>query len=501
MDDAYAQRQQVVDSLHAVLVKQSGVERFHSLYELTFEFIHRDNDRALEYIKEAGRAALISGDSSLLIKSIRVRGQILHLMGRPQEAILILAPLTKTQNLNKYSKDYFEVMMTIGASYLFMSQFDKALAVFFQAYVTAKTTDERVFISAVLTNIGLVYYKLKNYEKALQYWKEALSMTDSKVLIELNITLCYVHLQHLEEAREYLNRVVMGCADDCLDVYGKHVSYAEGHILFKSGRFLEAEAGFNESLRLATEDLDIRMQLDNLYELAKISIQGNQLLKAEKLLGRAEQIIEGGTPFNMEKLKVYEQLSGLCLSMKKFKRAAFYQSAYIKLRDSIYNETVMSSLMDVESKHIQREHAAQIAEQNRVILSKQEMIKRQKQMNILFCIVAGLTIIIIVFLIRSYNKKRRLSTLLERRVRDRTRELEMNRYDLLRKTMQQDLLLRRAFSGTCERLATLKGLCFTAQEEISEPVAREYVDKIDRASLNIDHYVRTSFRIYKESRM
>ena len=50
---ALAQDAQIVDSLTRLLTKKVGADRYEPLYELAFEYIDRDNLKALELIEEA----------------------------------------------------------------------------------------------------------------------------------------------------------------------------------------------------------------------------------------------------------------------------------------------------------------------------------------------------------------------------------------------------------------------------------------------------------------
>jgi hypothetical protein len=86
VNDLQSQDQKVIDSLHVVLSDKVGGERFHPLYELTFQYIMKDDEKALMLIGEAENAALLSGDSLSILKSKRVKGQILDLLGRVDEA-------------------------------------------------------------------------------------------------------------------------------------------------------------------------------------------------------------------------------------------------------------------------------------------------------------------------------------------------------------------------------------------------------------------------------
>lgn len=69
VNDVYTQDQKVIDSLNAALTGKTGGERFPALYELTFQYILKDNEKALEYIRPAEEATLISGNSLRLVRS------------------------------------------------------------------------------------------------------------------------------------------------------------------------------------------------------------------------------------------------------------------------------------------------------------------------------------------------------------------------------------------------------------------------------------------------
>lgn len=58
-----AQDQRVIDSLQQALRTTSGGDQYPFLYELAFQYLDRDNDKAFEFISMAEGAALLSGDS------------------------------------------------------------------------------------------------------------------------------------------------------------------------------------------------------------------------------------------------------------------------------------------------------------------------------------------------------------------------------------------------------------------------------------------------------
>ena len=78
----------------------------------------------------------------------------------------------------------------------------------------------------------------------------------------------------------------------------------------------------------------------------------------------------------------------------------------------------------------------------------------------LFGAIAFLVIIISVILAKNNKHKQLINKLLDERVKERTRELEMNRDALQRAWQERDALISKASSDIQSSIATLKGVVF-----------------------------------------
>src|SRR5690349_14588337 len=86
IDLIYGQPQAVIDSIEMSLSVEQGNARPSTLYELAFEYSRVDTDKALAVCIRAEQAALKAGDTLLIVKSRRLKGQLLYLMDRNYEA-------------------------------------------------------------------------------------------------------------------------------------------------------------------------------------------------------------------------------------------------------------------------------------------------------------------------------------------------------------------------------------------------------------------------------
>jgi tetratricopeptide (TPR) repeat protein len=407
----------------------------------------------------------------------------------------VLKDVELDDKLEELTDVHLSILNLFGTSYVLMSQFDESLKYFFKAYTLAKQANQMEHQAISLKNIGVVYYKLKDYRKALPFMIEGEKVSDrlqnEDYMSSMNISLCYTHLKDFPNAKIYLEKSIQICGATCNAQSMTHINYASGCLNLGLKNYEAAEGDFLKSLTYAKEASDFRMQLDNIYQLSEISISQKHLAKAEMFLETGNSIISDGTPYNMEMIKIYEQMSQLYLSMKRYEQAVRYQSRYIALRDSIYSEAMTTNLMRIESNFLEHENQEKIASQQKLIQLNAEIIARQRTLSALSVVVALLALAIIVVLFRSYRRNAAMNTLLDRKVKERTDQLEANREELMSALHERDLMFSRLSSGIGEKINTLKGLCFVAGAEVIDPVARTYVEKIGDTSIEIEDCLRT----------
>lgn len=478
----YCQNQHVVDSLTEAINRSEGAEKYTAWHKLVLEYIDHDNEKALDLITGAEAAALCSRDSTLILRSKRLRGQILFRLGKPQAVIQLLEPLTVNSHLKKAGEEYLNVTNLIGVSYMVMSQFDRGLDYLFLARESAKRNNNGYYMATTATNIGLIYYKLKDYDKALPFMISAYQKEDSLGILgfstPMNISLCYANLRQYALAQKFLQKSINKCGGGCDSQALLHIKYASGYVLYGLHEYKKAEAEFLASLKLSRRVRDRRMELDNIYLLAKISMERNDLREAEHYLRAADHLFEKEVPFNMEAIKVYSELSELYLRLRKFERASFYQSRYIELRDSIYNEALMTNLMKIESNYLQRENEAKIDMQGEIIELKEKMLARQKVLNVVVVAFSLTLLAFLVLLVERYRAKKRSNLSLEQKVGERTRDLYsmVGRLSILIK--EKDMQIDKAASEYIHSIRSVQTLCDMAQTEVTDQVAQTYLRKI-----------------------
>ena len=489
VNGVFSQNQKVVDSLQWLLKNRIGAERFPPLYELTFEYIDNDNEAALKIIQEAEEVALLSGDSLSIVKSKRVKGQILYFQERTYEAALTFNAALPVAIRNDFKREQLYIETFLGMVNLFTGRYDMALKFCFKNLDMAIQLRDKELIGSAYHSIGIAYYKLTDYQQALDYYIKSYQLhqffQETTFYTLTNIGLCYAHLGDFPTARFYVERSLKDCGQNCPKKYQINIDYAFGLIDQREGLLISAENHFLKSYSFSKMVNDSRFALDNIYLLSEIYIQKKEFNKAEFYLKEAEKIIKRHIPFNLEMIKIYSRSSELYVRINNFQKASFYQAKYIELKDSIYNEQLTTSLMKIEAEYLERNNVAKIATQNEVILLKEKIIDRQGILNFLTGLLGLITLTFAIFIYRSYRQRKKMNVILEQKIKKRTQELELSRNELLTAIKERDLVIGRVAEGVSETINTIKGLCLTGGKEVSDPVACSYMERIDKTTCGL----------------
>lgn len=185
------------------------------------------------------------------------------------------------------------------------------------------------------------------------------------------------------------------------------------------------------------------IQLDNIDYLSQIYTSQNRIKSAEMYLKMAEKLIGQNGSFSLERIRIYSQFAQLYFKVKNYERASYYLMNYSQLKDSVYNEDMTINLMQAEAQFLERENAIKISSQNELIMLKEEVIRWQKTLNIVLVLLSLLFLVLVVLLFRYYIQKRNISILLERKVSERTRDLQISRDQSVKELQEHALLLSR----------------------------------------------------------
>jgi tetratricopeptide (TPR) repeat protein len=490
----HGQDQKRIDSLQLILATTNDEEALYPWLDLVIEHLDKDNEKALELIEVLRQAALGAADSLYIVKTLRIKGQVLYKLERIPEAVQCFEACLLIAKRQNFSRESVMASSSFGVTYLYQGKLDKALKYFFKTLEEATDEKDSSYVSVSLGNIGITYYKLKDYQKALHFLTRSLKLAtlinETFDHCDINISLCYSNLNDFNNADIFLKMAAERCAINCKKTVLMHLKYASGFRHLRLKNYKEAEGDLLKSFALSSEVGHSRLQLDNIFLISEIYIKQKRFENAILYLERGQSLIKPGFAFHLEMVKLYWRFSEVYLATRNFEKAARYQQKYIMLKDSIYSESLTTNLMEVQADYMERENESKINAQNEIILLKQKDIDRQFVLNILTGALALVTLTFLFFLYRSYSKKNNLNILLDRKVTERTNQLELSRSALLKQINEKDLLISRTSHSIGKFTRSIAGLCITASKEVLDPVAHLYIMKIRDSTQQVDEELK-----------
>jgi tetratricopeptide (TPR) repeat protein len=483
-------QQKTYDSLKSLIKKNAGIDKYEPLISLVREYCAVDsNQKALTLVKEARQLAYHSGDSSKIVQSSRILGQVYNRLSMPNEAEIILLealPMAKRHNLKG---DYKTILSNLAIASAFQAKYDKALALNLQVLELRKEDKDDPGTCVSLQVLGVIHYKLKSYEKALSYFTKSLELKKKikedygTEQILINISLCHANMNRFTTAKTFVDSALAFCNDkQCNEFIFMNTNFSLGVIHYGLLEFNSAERYFLKSYDLAKKLKNDRFIFDNIDHLSEIYLKDNRLADAVHYLNEAEELMSNSDQLNLELIKIYARLYQLHKKLRNFEKVAFYQEKYIELKDSTYNEELTTNLMKIEADYIDRESKARIAAQEQILNLNKEIIERQRWLNVFIGCTAIMFLGFIFLLIKSNREKQKLNTKLDHRVKERTLQLEDNNQALLHASQERETLINHTSSEMKSLLATIKGLCAISLLDISDPKARQYMTRIDHTS-------------------
>jgi tetratricopeptide (TPR) repeat protein len=472
---AEAQRERPGDP-HVLHLKDSSErQKTDAFVVLCYRSMDAHPQQALCYADSALQIASKRGDSSQIVFTGRLKGQLLLRLDELEESLILLhriLPIAKRRGL---TKDYKRILNALAIGYSFEANYDEALKYHFESLVMHETEGDKAEASNALNHIGFVYFKMYNYEQALEYYNKSLDIkkeVDDKNdldLLFINIGLCLDQLGDCKEGLKYINDALKMCEGNCspfMDMEGK---FGVGVSLQGLGRLRESEDYFVKSYTLAKELKDKRFQIENLIFLARVN---GRLHRDQRTIGflKEAEAQASGTSYNQMLIEIYREFFFTYNQSRDFDKAAAYEIKYIQLNDSI-QKGQWSNISKIQTEYEEWKNLKTITSQGQILLLKENVINDQRVLNFLIGIVAILFLVLAIILYTINRHRRRINILLDQKVKDRTQSLAESLDHVRRSHAEQNEFLRKASRDIENQLATLKGLLNVMLTEVNDPTS------------------------------
>ncbi len=472
-----------IDSLLNIIQDMSQGDKINTFIKIANLYQRTNLNASFEYGQLASESAILSNQPILIASSFDLLSRIHRKMGN-----LILARNYSEEGLEYVGKikdrelegkiknnlaivliqsgeyeaaldnliDVIEIYKHINAGHVLRAEINKSI-IFKKLGNNKKAIEnlelcliesERLKLSklkaGILNNIGLNYFKLNQYDKALTYLenalylKNSLGMASSSYSTLKNMADIYVATRQYTQAQLIFQQIEdVGIKENSLDwLYDAYQGY--GNIARGQQRIKDAEKWYLKGLETAEK------------------------------MNNAENILE-----------MNNRLADLYARIGQHRKALSYKEEYIKVKEEYYNEKTRKHIAELELRH-------QIFQKNQELENiRNEHALRRLQLIGFFIF----SFLIVLFIILIYNRHQ-LKKDKENELSQKTKELNSQHSKLAhtQKTLQlQDKIIRQS-------QADLEKFAQTISQDLKAPlstirtymelVENRYKEKLDQQAQN-----------------
>ncbi len=391
---------------------------------LTLLYQHRDIGLAIDYLTK--QIALIKNTEqkndllieayALLIKLYEANGNFDHILKlRP-----VILTLFKEPGISKYLLP--RLINSIGYAYFQAGRYDSSLYYYGSSLLLLKPIDSLNYKDVILAKsvAGAIQARISSDGKALRYFKEAYHLasvfqdTGSMVGQLSNIGVLYYDMKDYEKAKQYLYQAlgIWKARKDRIppQIYGMLatvISYYNADI----------PDSINHAIRLAKECYTLARNSNRFDDIIQASYTMGLVYQSNREYRKAEAYLQEGIALALEKGKIeniynaYLNLYHVNIGLKDYKKALEYQTKYYRIKDSIAGRNNAERVTHIEQQYKTAEKDRQLAEQ-KMIMQIQDSKLREKNFWITSIAITGALVCLLFVVVYRNNRNKQKTSLL-----------------------------------------------------------------------------------------
>lgn len=366
--------------------------------------------------------------------------------GQFEQAVELLLPLLKSVPEDS-TEVLSDVLSTLANDYYRLGQFDKALEYGRRNLELDEKSGKEENLSSSLNNLAAICSTIGRYEQAEEYLQRCIEIEerlgrDDKLAIRLGM-LCEVYtLQDRAEealplARRALELEQKNGREDKAAIRMAQLGNALVHLQ----RYQEAEPYLRQAVDQLAHYQNYTSLCLSLLALGQVDRALGNPAKAEQTLKQslhiAEQIGQRHT-----RMTAYRELARLNDEMGRPAQAYRYLDAYIQLKDSISTEQVHQQISELQVRYETAQKELELTQKGLELAKQQAIIDRQSIINYAICILLAFTLIALIAVTYSLHVKKRII-----RLRDEFHRIISHDLKNPTKAIQENLHLVHRYCG------------------------------------------------------
>lgn len=468
-----AQDQRKIDSLKSRLTGTTDQKSYPLLWGLAYELYDVNNPEAVFYARRAHEVALQMGDSLQIVKSGRILGQLLR---RTDQILMSIGYLTNVLSIaerNDFRQEVKFILNTLCLSYSETPFTEIALEYSVRSLRLRQEDGDPREIGTALNNVGLLYNYLELDQIALEYYLRALVASEDgndevlRALVLGNLSTVYINLNDTTNAKRCVEKAYYSCSPNCRDEVKSMLEYVRGVILLKGGKYQLAKDHFEAYLNLdwskASSD-NLRIKRLSQCALLEVYLRLGKPKLAQNVVANLNYALSQTGYIDPH---IFSTLASYYTHIGKYKESVTYLMKANNVRGNRFKDKTIRGISTLENYFAQKANMDQIRSQQKMLDLQEERIDLRNKLFTVASIMIILAIAAFILLIKYLREKDSINKILDKRVRERTEELENSHSQVVHSHNEQMVILKQIHSMIVALLSTWRGLSNLAEMEES----------------------------------
>jgi two-component system sensor histidine kinase/response regulator len=387
--------------------------------------------------------------------------------------------------LLSYKKGLCYALENLGWILYRKGDYSKSLDISTQALKICEEIQDKACMSRCLVNIAAIQYEQKQYAVAIDNLRTAyragIAIGDKRTMSRSlnNIAFAFLGLNNLDSALLYAQKglaISEAANDPYMNAFARRTI---GDIYLLRNNLAKAFDNFKICLNISVKQGNTFLRASVLHRLAKLYLlQGYSEKALSSLLENIEIAKEFG--FKNELERAYKLMSEIYYKKNDIAQAYQYQSAYIKLHDSLYDQRTDEQISLLQIRFDTEMKQAQIELLTKEAALKAEELERQKVWSYFF--IGCLSLVAILAFVLFYNNRHTSKARIS--LEQKNREIQSQTHQLRNLNSTKDKLFSIISHDLRSPVASLRAL----MEIISTSglTQEEFVDVTKALKKNLD---------------
>ncbi len=406
---AKAQQQQQIDSLMFILQHADDSKQSEIKFKLSQVYANSNPAKAIDW---AIQAAEKSANLKERLSIQQHLGGLYYRTGNMSKAIDAYRTALQLSNESGSELNAAKAQTALASVYFITGNLKESLNNYLLALRFYENQNDKNNLVNVYAGLSAIYTKQNNFSKALEYNLKATRIYEAssdkfKTLMSYDqVGNLYLKQGNFAKAKEYYTRS-LNLYNEINNKAGEASTRLQlANINLDSKDFDEATLQFNRSLTISKQLNMLPLQAANYNGLAQTFEQQKLYDKAIFAAKQAERISKSSN-LKIELELAYETLSRLYKATSELDKATTFQNLSKEIKDSLYNDSTLAQLADLQLRYEgeKKQKQIELQQKEQEILASELLRERQAKNYIgivLVLVLGGLSVFVYLY---TQNKK------------------------------------------------------------------------------------------------